>query len=93
VSYLGELRTNARPLLAASLGVGTSLPFDAYTNSIFARYLIQEFHWSRAQFALYGQGDGQFLALSLPCIRHRSDRQSAFPASPQVSCLREGWIV
>jgi MFS family permease len=54
VTYLGELRTNGRPLLAASLGVGTSLPFDAYTNSIFARYLIQEFHWSRAQFALYG---------------------------------------
>ena len=54
MSYLGELRINIRPLLAASLGVGTSLPFDAYTNSIFARYLVQEFHWPRAQFALYG---------------------------------------
>src|SRR5687768_1633497 len=54
LSYLGELRTNFRPLLAASLGVGTSLPFDAYTNSIFAPYLVEEFGWSRAQFALYG---------------------------------------
>jgi len=54
VSYLGELRINIRPLLAASLGVGTSLPFDAYTNSIFARDLVQEFHSPRAQFALYG---------------------------------------
>jgi MFS family permease len=54
LGYFGELRGNARPLVAASLGAGTSLPFDAYTNSIFAPYLIREFGWSRAQFALYG---------------------------------------
>jgi MFS family permease len=54
VSYLGELRQNARPLLGASLGIGTSLPLFAYTNSVFAPFLISEFHWSRAQFALVG---------------------------------------
>jgi sugar phosphate permease len=50
--YLGELREHWRPLLAASLGVGTSLPLFAYTNSVFAPHLIEEFGWSRAQFAL-----------------------------------------
>jgi len=54
VSYLGELRRNVRPLAAASLGVGTSLPLFAYTNSIFAPHLIKAFGWSRAEFALIG---------------------------------------
>ena len=54
MSYLGELRQNWRPLLAGSLGVGTSLPLFAYTNSVFAPHLINDFGWSRAQFALIG---------------------------------------
>lgn len=53
-SYLGEFRRNIRPLMAASLGAATSLPFFAYTNSIFAPHLIHQFGWSRAQFALVG---------------------------------------
>ena len=54
MSYLGELRQNMRPLLAASIGSGTSLPLFAYTNSVFAPHLIKEFGWSRSQFALIG---------------------------------------
>lgn len=54
MSYLGELRQNIRPLVAASLGVGTSLPLFAFTNSVFAPHIIQAFGWSRAQFALIG---------------------------------------
>jgi MFS family permease len=54
LSYLGELRRNVRPLVAASLGVGTSLPLFAYTNSVFAPHLVADFGWSRAQFALIG---------------------------------------
>jgi MFS family permease len=54
MSYLGELRQHWRPLTAASLGVGTSLPLFAYTNSVFAPHLIEDFGWSRAQFALIG---------------------------------------
>lgn len=54
MSYLGEIRQNVRPLAAASLGVGTSLPLFAYTNSVFAPFLIEDFGWSRAQFALIG---------------------------------------
>jgi MFS family permease len=52
--YLGELRANARPLAAASLATGTSLPLFAYTNSVFAPHLIKDFGWSRSQFALIG---------------------------------------
>ena len=54
MSYLGELRDNVKPLVAASLGCGTSLPLFAYTSSVFAPHLIKEFGWSRAQFALIG---------------------------------------
>jgi MFS family permease len=54
LSYLGELRQNIRPLAGASLGIGTSLPLFAYTNSVFAPFLIEDFGWSRAQFALIG---------------------------------------
>ena len=53
MSYLGEFRHNIRALAAASLGAGTSLPFFAYTNSVFAAHLIKEFGWSRSQFALW----------------------------------------
>lgn len=54
MSYLGELRNNVRPILAAGLGTSTSLPLFAYTNSVFAPHLVEEFGWSRAQFALIG---------------------------------------
>lgn len=54
MSYIDEWRRSIRPLLAASLATGTSLPLFAYTNSVFAPHLIKEFGWSRAQFALIG---------------------------------------
>ena len=54
MSYLGEIRQNIRPLAAASIGSGTSLPLFAYTNSVFAPHLVEEFGWSRSQFALVG---------------------------------------
>ena len=54
MNYLGEFRRNVRPLAAASLGAGTSLQLFAYTNSVFAAHLIEEFGWSRSQFALVG---------------------------------------
>src|SRR5690348_11824152 len=73
VSYLGELRNNVRPLLGASLGIGTSLPLFAYTNSAFAPFLIEEFGWSRAQFALIGLT--MFAALPFfPVIGRLTDR-------------------
>ncbi len=64
MGYLGELRQNIRPLAAASIATGTSLPLFAYTNSIFAPHLIKEFHWSKSQFALIGVT----MLLSLPML-------------------------
>ncbi len=54
MSYLGELRENARLLTAASLGVGAGLSLFGYASSIMAPYLLREFHWSKSQFALVG---------------------------------------
>ncbi len=73
MGYFGELRQHARPLAAASLATGTSLPLFAYTNSIFAPHLIKEFGWSRAQFALIGVTMLAMLAI-LPLIGRFTDR-------------------
>lgn len=73
MTYWGEMRHNWRPLLAASLGSGTSLPLFAYTNSAFAPHLIREFGWSRAQFALIGLTTLSTL-LVLPLIGRLTDR-------------------
>ena len=51
---LGEFRHHWRPLLAAFLGVGSALSLNSYILSIFAPYLIEEFGWSRSQWALMG---------------------------------------
>ena len=67
------MRLNYRPLLSASLGIGTSLSFDAYVNSVFAAYLIRAFGWSRAQFALYGLV-AVASVLVLPVVGRLSDR-------------------
>ncbi|MET0377280.1 MAG: MFS transporter [Rhizorhabdus sp.] len=54
MSYLGEFRTHWRPLLAASIGVGFGYSLNSYLTNIFAPHLIQEFNWSRSDFALLG---------------------------------------
>lgn len=72
-SYLGELRQHARPLAAACLGSGTSIALFAYTNSVFSPFLIKEFGWSRAQFALVGLTMFASL-LTLPVIGRLTDR-------------------
>lgn len=73
MSYLGELRDNARPLAAASIGSGTSLPLFAYTNSVFAPHLVEDFGWSRSMFALVGLTMLSTL-LVLPFIGRLTDR-------------------
>ena len=52
--YLGELRLNWRPLLAAAVGIALGAPIGHYTMSLFGPPLIAEFGWSKAQFALVG---------------------------------------
>ena len=53
-SYLGDIRTNWRFVLAAAAGLGSGTLLNHYTNQIFAPHLLNEFGWSRAEFAMIG---------------------------------------
>lgn len=50
--YYRELWTNRRALLAVALGTGAGLAVNTYFSGIFAPYLLDEFGWTKAQFAL-----------------------------------------
>ncbi|HEX7873826.1 MAG TPA: MFS transporter [Sphingobium sp.] len=52
--YRREFGLHWQPLLAASLGMGLGSALSHYTMSLFGPALIQEFGWSKAQFALIG---------------------------------------
>ena len=54
MSYLSELRVNWRYVTAAAIGLGSGHMFNMYLASIFAPHLLQEFGWTKAQFALIG---------------------------------------
>ena len=54
MSYLSELRTNWRPLAAATAGLSAGLSLTAYTNAVMAPQFLAEFGWSRSEFALTG---------------------------------------
>jgi MFS family permease len=54
MDYLAELRRHWRPLLAATLGLGTGNSFSTYHQAIMGPHLIAEFGWSRAEFAAVG---------------------------------------
>lgn len=73
VSYLGELRSNIRPLAAASIGSGSGLMVSAYATVVFSPYLLRAFGWSRSQFALVGLT--MFAAmLVMPFVGRLTDR-------------------
>lgn len=54
MSYLGELRINWRYVAAASIGLASGYMLNHFINGIFAPHLIEEFGWSRSQYALIG---------------------------------------
>ncbi|CAN7654151.1 MFS transporter [Phenylobacterium sp. LjRoot219] len=54
MGYFGEFRTNWQALLATFVGIATGNALSHYTMSVFAPELINEFGWSKAQFALVG---------------------------------------
>lgn len=54
MSYLGELRTNWQPLVAATAGLSAGLSLSAYTNAVMAPQFLSEFGWQRSDFALTG---------------------------------------
>jgi MFS family permease len=49
-----EFRQHWRPLLACFLGMGSALSLNTYLLSIFAPYLLEEFGWTRSQWAMLG---------------------------------------
>ncbi|MEO5586258.1 MAG: MFS transporter [Novosphingobium sp.] len=68
----GEFRRHWRPLLAASLGMGSALSLNTYILSIFAPYLIEEFGWTRSQWAMLGLVQ-MAVVLSIPICGRLTD--------------------
>ena len=68
----GEFRRHWRVLLAAFLGLASALSLNSYILSTFAPYLIAEFEWSRAQWALLGIVQA-FTLIGLPVAGRLTD--------------------
>lgn len=54
MSYFREFKINWRSLIATFIGIGTGSAIGHYTLSLFGPPLIEEFGWSRADYALVG---------------------------------------
>ncbi len=54
MNFWQEFRLNWRPLVAATVGLSAGMSLIAFVNSVFGPYLLDEFHWSKSQFALLG---------------------------------------
>jgi MFS family permease len=67
-----EFRQQWRPLLASFLGLASALSLNSYILSTFAPYMIAEFHWSRAQWALMGIVQSLTL-VTLPVVGRLTD--------------------
>lgn len=53
MAYLVDLKTHWRPVLAATIGMGTGYSLtSSYVMSVQAPYMIADFGWDRASFAL-----------------------------------------
>ena len=72
MSYLAELRTHWRPLLAATIGIGTGMSTAGTVTSAIAPSLISDLGWSRADFAAIG-GLGFVSSLAFPFIGRLAD--------------------
>jgi MFS family permease len=54
MTYLGELKFNWRYIAAATVGLASGYMLNHFINGIFAPHLLEEFGWTRAQYALIG---------------------------------------
>lgn len=54
MSYLSELRVNWRYVTAAAVGMACGYSFNLYLSSLFAPHLLQQFGWTKSEFALIG---------------------------------------
>ncbi|PNU01916.1 MFS transporter [Novosphingobium guangzhouense] len=70
--YLSEIGAAWRPLLAATLGMGTGMSIIGTVTSAIAPSLIADAGWSKAQFAMTGML-GMLTALSMPFIGRLAD--------------------
>jgi MFS family permease len=73
MTYLEELRANWRPLAGATIGLSCGFTALAFTNSIVGPYLLREFHWAQADFALLGMMSLMTL-IGLPAAGRLVDR-------------------
>lgn len=71
-SYFGELRTNWRPLAAATIGIGTGMSTHGTVTSAIAPHLIRDLEWSMADFAAVG-GLGIVSSMAFPFIGRLAD--------------------
>ena len=76
----GEFRQHWRPLTAAFLGMGSALSLNSFILSTFAPYLIDEFGWTRSQWALTGIVQG-LLIICLPVAGRLTDVFGARPVA------------
>lgn len=67
MEYLGELRTHWRPLLAASIGLGSGMAVVGPVFSTIVPSLIADVGWSKATFAAVGT-ISIFTSISFPVI-------------------------
>ena len=72
MNYLSEFRAHWRSLLAGVVGLSSGLSLITYITSLFAPYLLKEFGWSKADFALTGML-GLFSLLCFPFIGRIAD--------------------
>lgn len=70
--YLSEIAAAWRPLLAATLGMGTGMSIIGTVTSAIAPSLVADAGWSKAQFAMTGML-GMLTALSMPFIGRLAD--------------------
>lgn len=76
MSFFGEFRINWVTLLATFIGIATGNALSHYTLSIFAPELIEEFGWSKAEFALTGVLQG-ISVITIPIAGWFTDRFGA----------------
>lgn len=79
-SYLGDLRSNWRPVAAVFMGLSGGLMTSSYVIGIMAPYLIRELHWSRADFATVG-ALGLTSVVFFPVVGRLADRVGVRPTA------------
>ncbi len=72
IAYFAELRAHWRPLLAATIGLGTGMSLIGIVISTMAPALISGNGWSPADFAMVGTL-GLFSSLTLPFVGRLAD--------------------